>query len=421
MVEPRIARRLAAILAADVAGYSRMMGADEAGTVAALGQVWREIFNPAVAARRGRIVKMMGDGALVEFASVVDAVECAVGIQRAMAERYRAAVQPIAFRIGINLGDVVVEDDDIFGDGVNVAARLEGQAPAGGILVSDLVHSQVSGKVAIDFRDAGEVRLKNIDRPLRAWSWSADHAASRHEPAVRIDKPSIAVLPFAVMSHDPEQQFFADGLVDDILTTLSKLSGLTVIARNSSFVYKGRAVDVRQVARELHVRYVLEGSVRKSADRVRITTQLIDATTGAHVWAERFDREIDDIFAVQDEITLRLATEMQVRLTEGEHARLRYTTTSNVAAWNLWIEGLGYNRGPVTGENQMRARRRWEQALALDPGSAPLNAMLGFAHAADARFGWWDEREVALGKAEAYVERAIPRTLMLIAPAPVCW
>ena len=262
MVEPRIARRLAAILAADVAGYSRMMGADEAGTVTALGQVWREIFNPAVAARHGRIVKMMGDGALVEFGSVVDAVECAVGIQRAMAERYRGAVRPVAFRIGINLGDVVVEDGDIFGDGVNVAARLESQAPAGGILVSDLVHSQVSGKVAIDFRDAGEVRLKNIDRPLRAWSWSGDHAASRHEPAVRIDKPSIAVLPFAVMSHDPEQQFFADGLVDDILTTLSKLSGLTVIARNSSFVYKGRAVDMRQVARELHVRYVLEGSVR---------------------------------------------------------------------------------------------------------------------------------------------------------------
>jgi len=407
MVEPRIAGRLAAILAADVAGYSRMMSADEAGTVAALGQIWREIFNPAVAARHGRIVKMMGDGALVEFGSVVDAVECAVGIQRAMAERYRDAVRPIAFRIGINLGDVVFEDDDIFGDGVNVAARLEGQAPAGGILVSDLVHSQVSGKVAIDFRDAGEVRLKNIDRPLRAWSWNGDHAASRHEPTIRIDKPSIAVLPFAVMSHDPEQQYFADGLVDDILTTLSKLSGLTVIARNSSFVYKGRAVDVRQVARELHVRYVLEGSVRKSADRVRITTQLIDATSGAHVWAERFDREIDDIFAVQDEITLRLATEMQVRLTEGEHARLRYTTTSNVAAWNLWIEGLAYNRGPVTGENQMRARRCWEQALALDPSSAPLNGILGFVHVADARFGWWDEREVALEQAGAYVERAL--------------
>jgi adenylate cyclase len=409
MTEPRIARRLAAILAADVAGYSRMMSADEGGTVVALSQVWRETFNPAVAALRGRIVKMMGDGALVEFGSVVDAVECAVAVQRAMAERNLAADLPIAFRIGVNLGDVVVEGDDIFGDGVNVAARLESQAPPGGILASDLVHSQVAGKVGIDFRDAGEIRLKNIDRPLRVWRWGGDHTVPTSGPTARAAaaKPSIAVLPFAVMSHDAEQQFFADGLVDDILTTLSKLSGLTVIARNSSFVYKGRAVDVREIARELHVRYVLEGSVRKSGHRVRITAQLIDATTGAHVWAERFDRAVDDIFAVQDEITLRLATEMQVRLTEGEQARLRYTTTSNVAAWNLWIEGLAHSRGPVTGENQIRTRRCWEQALALDPNSAPLNAMLGFVHAADARFGWWDEREIALTKAQAYVDRAL--------------
>ena len=407
MTEPRIARRLAAILAADIAGYGRMIHADEAGTLAALGTIWRETFNPAVAARRGRIVKMMGDGALVEFASVVDAVECGVAIQHAMAERNRGADQAIAFRIGINLGDVVVEGDDIFGDGVNVAVRLEGQAPRGGLLVSDLVHSQVSGKVAIDFRDVGELRLKNITRPVRAWRWGGDEALARSELAMPRDKPSIAVLPFTVMSEEAEQHFFADGLVDDILTTLSKLSGLTVIARNSSFVYKGRAIDVRQVARELHVRYVLEGSVRKSEDRVRITTQLIDASTGAHVWADRFDRALGDIFAVQDEITLRLATEMQVRLTEGEHARLRYTTTTNVPAWNLWIEGLSYNRGPVTGENQIRARRCWEQALALDPNSAPLNAMLGFAHVADARFGWWDEREVAIAKSERYIERAL--------------
>ncbi|HKX09219.1 MAG TPA: tetratricopeptide repeat protein [Stellaceae bacterium] len=407
MTEPRIARRLAAILAADIAGYGRMMHADEAGTLAAIGKIWRETFNPAVAAWHGRIVKMMGDGALVEFASVVDAVECGVAIQHAMTERNRGADQAIAFRIGINLGDVLVEGDDIFGDGVNVAVRLEGQAPRGGVLVSDLVHSQVSGKVAIDFRDVGELRLKNITRPVRAWRWGGDEAPPRSELAAPRDKPSIAVLPFTVMSEEAEQHFFADGLVDDILTTLSKLSGLTVIARNSSFVYKGRAVDVRQVARELHVRYVLEGSVRKSADRARITTQLIDASTGAHVWADRFDRALVDIFAVQDEITLRLATEMQVRLTEGEHARLRYTTTTNVPAWNLWIEGLSYNRGPVTGENQIRARRCWEQALALDPNSAPLNAMLGFAHVADARFGWWDEREVAIAKSDRYIERAL--------------
>jgi adenylate cyclase len=410
MAEQRITRRLAAILAADVVGYSRMMGADEAGTLAALRRVWDETFNPAVTERGGRIVKTMGDGALVEFASVVDAVECAAAIQRAMQERNRRTEQPVLFRIGINLGDIVIEGEDIFGDGVNVAARLEAQAPQGGILASDVVHAQVAGKVGIGFVDGGEVKLKNIERPLRVWRWSGDGEAPQSSPATAHpapEKPSIAVLPFTAMSADQEQEFFADGLVEDILTTLSKLSGLSVIARNSSFAYKGRAIDVRQVARELGVRYVLEGSVRKAGSRIRITAQLVDATTGVHVWADRYDRDIDDIFAVQDEITLTLATEMQVRLTEGEQARLRYTTTSNVAAWNFWIEGLRYVRGPVTGANQINARRAWEKALALDPGSAPLNALLGFAHFADARFGWWDDRETALKKSQAYVDRAL--------------
>jgi adenylate cyclase len=412
MTEQQIARRLAAILAADVVGYSRMMGADEAGTFAALRQLWAETFNPAVAARRGRIVKTMGDGALVEFASAIDAVECAVALQRAMAERNRTAERRFEFRIGINLGDIIIDGDDILGDGVNIAARLESQAPHGGILASDVVHAQVNGKVGIRFADAGEIRLKNIDRPVHVWRWESDDPAPARGPVVsRVDDdrtmPSIAVLPFAVMSHDAEQEFFADGLVDDILTTLSKLSGLTVIARNSSFVYKGRAVDVRQVARELGVRYVLEGSVRKAGTRIRITAQLIEAVSGAHLWADRYERDIDDIFAVQDEITLTLATEMQVKLTEGEQARLRYTTTTNVAAWNLWIEGLNYNRGPVTGENQLPARRCWERALALDPNSASLNGMLGFMHFADARFGWWDERAEAVAKSTRYVERAL--------------
>ena len=415
MTEGRIARRLAAVLAADVAGYISMMGADEAGTVEALRQIWSEIFNPAVAVRRGRIVKMMGDGALVEFGSVVDAVECAVAIQHAMRERNSAARRPVAFRIGINLGEIVVEGDDIFGDGVNVAARLESRAPPGGILASDIVHNQVSGKVAVTFADAGEIKLKNIDRPLRAWRWEAGETATlpgataSFAPALPADKPSIAVLPFAVMGSDPEQEFFADGLVEDILTTLSKLSGLSVIARNSSFVYKGRAVDVRQVAQEFGVRFVLEGSVRKAANRIRITTQLIDATTGVHIWADRFDRGIDDIFAVQDEITLTLATEMQVRLTEGEPARLRYATTTNVEAWSLWIEGLNLDRRlPKSPDFHLRSRRCWEKALALDPGSAVLNAMLGDLHYSDARHGWsGEDRESALKKAETYVERAL--------------
>jgi adenylate cyclase len=413
MTEQQIARRLAAILAADVVGYSRMVGADEAGTITALRQIWTDVFNPAVAARRGRVVKTMGDGALVEFGSAVDAVECAVALQRRMAERNRSAERPFQFRIGINLGDIIIDGDDILGDGVNIAARLEGRAPQGGILLSDVVHAQVNGKIDVIFLDAGEVQLKNIERPLRVWRWDGEDASTSAPPMAHVgaaaveDKPSVAVLPFAVMSNDAEQEFFADGLVDDILTTLSKLSGLSVIARNSSFVYKARAVDVRQVARELGVRYVLEGSVRKAGSRIRITAQLIDAASGAHMWADRYDRDIDDIFALQDEITLRLATEMQVKLTEGEQARLRYTTTTNVAAWNLWIEGLNYNRGPVSGDNQIHARRCWERALALDPESAPLNAMLGFVHFADARFGWWDDRETAVLKAESYVERAL--------------
>jgi adenylate cyclase len=415
MSEPQITRRLAAILAADVAGYSGMMGRDEAGTVAALRQIWNETFNPEVAARRGRIVKTMGDGALVEFSSVVDAVECAIAIQRAMEKRNAGAELPVAFRIGVNLGDIVIEGDDIFGDGVNVASRLEGQAPQGGILISDVVQAQVDGKVSVAFADAGKIKLKNIERPVQAWRWGGGGAAtSAARPGsilvrpLDADKPSIAVLPFSAIGNDPEQEFFADGLVEDILTTLSKLSGLSVIARNSSFVYKGRAVDVRQVASELGVRYVLEGSVRKAGNRIRIAAQLIDAATGVHVWAERFDRDLSDIFALQDEITLTLATEMQVRLTEGEQARLRYTTTTNVEAWNLWIKGLNYERLPKTRESRLQNRRCWEQALALDPNSAVLNALLGDVYYSDARLGWsGEDRETALRKAEAYVARAL--------------
>jgi adenylate cyclase len=408
-----ITRRLVAILAADIAGYSRMMEADEAGTIAAMQRVWSETFNPAVAERHGRVVKMMGDGALVEFGSVVHAVECAASIQSSMGQYDVASGRPVAFRIGINLGDIVVDRDDILGDGVNVAARLEGQAPPGGILVSDSVYAQVAGKVGLTFVDAGELKLKNIDRPVRAWCWNAaESAASRSisgfASPLPADKPSIAVLPFALMGSDPEQEFFADGLVDDITTTLSKLSGLSVIARHSSFVYKERAVDVRQAARELGVQYVLEGSVRKAAERMRITTQLIDASTGVQIWAERFDRRVEDIFAVQDEITLMLATEMQVRLTEGEQARLRYTTTTNVEAWSLWIEGLNHDRRSKTRVSRLQARRCWEKALALDPGSAVLNALLGDVHYSDARLGWsGEDRETALRKAEAYVERAL--------------
>ena len=410
--DQHLTRRLAAILAADVVGYTRLMGEDETGTLLQLNLVWAKVFNPAVARYRGRIVKTMGDGALVEFGSAVDAVTCAVAIQSAMADRNASTQERgrIEFRIGVNLGEIVIESADIFGDGVNVAARLEGQAPRGGILISDLVNAQVKGKIDAIFVDAGEVSLKNVDQPLRAWRWGEVGATAAPGPTIRIGEtamPSIAVLPFSNMSGDPEQDYFADGLVEDIITTLSKLSGLRVIARSSTFVYKGRAVDVREVGRELDVRYVLEGSVRKAGNRIRITAQLIEAATGAHVWANRFDRALDDLFALQDEITLLLATEMQVRLIEGEQARLRYTTTSNVEVWNCWVQGLAHFRGPLSKDGFTNVRKYWEQAVALDPNSAPLNAALAFVHYADARFGWWDDRETALRTGAKYAERGL--------------
>ncbi len=412
MAEARPQRRLSAILAADIVGYSRLMETDEAGTLAALRDVWTDAFNPAVALHRGRVVKMMGDGALVEFASAVDAVECAVAIQQAMADHNssRPGREPVEFRIGVNLGDIIIDGDDIFGAGVNVAARLEGQAPKNGILASDAVHAQVKGKIGVAFTDAGELTLKNIETPVRVWRWAGEGAPAgtpANPPSGPGEIPSIAVLPFATMSSDPEQEFFADGLVEDIITTLSKLAGLRVIARNSTFVYKGQAVDIREAAKQLGVRYVLEGSVRKSANRIRITAQLVDANSGSHVWAERYDRAIDDIFAVQDEITLVVATEMQVKLTEGEQARLHYTTTSNVEAWTHWVQGLSYYRQAVTKEKMGRALACWERALALDPASAALNAMLGFIHYVDVRFSWWDEGETALNKAREYADRAL--------------
>ncbi len=412
MAEERLQRRLAAILSADVVGYSRLMGMDEAGTLSRLNALRRELIDPTIAAHSGRIVKLMGDGALVEFASAVDAVTCAIEIQRQLREHDAGSTKatPIQFRIGVNVGDIIIEGEDILGDGVNIAARIEGIAEPGGISISEDAWRQVQGKVAANFVDAGEQSLKNIARPVRVYHVELGKQGTT-EPIAPIlplpDKPSIAVLPFQNMSGDSEQDYFCDGLVEDIITTLSKLPGLRVIARNSSFVYKGRSVDVREAAKQLGVRYILEGSVRKSGNRVRITAQLIDAKDGTHLWAERYDRAIDDIFAIQDEITLVLATEMQVKLTEGEQARLHYTTTKNVEAWTHWVQGLSHYRGPATKENMGPARFHWEKALALDPTSAALNAMLGFMHCLDARFSWWDDRETALGKARTYTDKAL--------------
>ena len=411
--EQSIQRKLAAILVADVVGFSRLAGADEDRLLARLRALRSDLIDPIVSVHHGRMVKRTGDGAIVEFRSVVDALRCAIEIQTGMVER-NAGLPPerrIEFRIGIHLGDVVEEvDGDLMGDGVNIAARIEPIAEPGGISISEDACRQVQGKVEADFVDTGEQALKNIARAIRVFrvrlnDGRATQASASAAPAP--DKRSIAVLPFQNMSADIEQEHFCDGLVDDILTTLAKIAGLRVIARNSSFVFKGRSVDVRDAGRQLGARYVLEGSVRRSGARIRITAQLIDAEDGAHLWAERYDRPIDDIFAIQDEITLVLATEMQVKLTEGEQARLRYTTTTNVAAWTHWVQGLSHYRQSLTRENVGAARAHWEKALALDPGSATLNAMLGFIHVLDARFGWWDDRDSAAARARLYVGQAL--------------
>jgi len=409
-------QRLAAILAADAAGYSRLMSVDERATLAALDAA-RAVFRAQIESNQGRVIDTAGDSVLAVFETASGAVSAALAIQRALDEAAKdvAKERRMRFRIGVHLGDVIEKaDGTIYGDGVNIAARLQALAEPGGISVSDAVRSSVKSRAGAVFESQGEHAVKNIAEPLRVYrvKLESDSEAKPAPPAETIrlalpDMPSIAVLPFNNMSGDPEQEHFADGLVEDIITALSKLSGLSVIARNSSFVYKGKAFDVRAAAKELGVRYVLEGSVRKAGDRIRITAQLIDAASGAHLWAERYDRKLDDIFAIQDEITLILATEMAVNLTEGEQARLRVSSTTNVEAWTHWMQGMAhYRTGVPSKDNFTRVRSCWEKALALDPGSASINAMLGFVSYVDARFGWWDDRETALKKGHAYVERA---------------
>src|SRR6516164_3069521 len=328
MSEERVERRLAAILAVDVAGYSRLMGEDEEGTLAALRAARHELSDPKIAEHRSRIVKTTGDGLLVEFASVVDAVRCAVEVQREMIARNAAipAERRIEFRMGINIGDIIIEDGDIFGDGVNIAARLEALAEPGGICLSAAAHKQVRDRLDLAFDDLGEQPVKNIARPVRTYrialGASSRAALPAGAPLPLPNKPSLAVLPFQNMTGDTEQEYFVDGMVEEITTAIARLPRLFVIARNSSFTYKGKSVDVRRVARDLGVRYVLEGSVRKAGNRVRITGQLIDAGTGNHIWAERYDRKIADIFAVQDEIAQNVAASIEPRLYAAENIRI---------------------------------------------------------------------------------------------------
>jgi TolB-like protein len=355
----QVERRLAAILAADVVGYSRLMGADEGGTHARLKALRQELIDPKIAEHRGRVVKRTGDGALVEFASAVDAVRCAVEIQQVMAARNRdiAEAQRIEFRVGINLGDVIVEEGDLFGDGVNIAARLEGLAQPGGVCISDVVHQMVRARLDLAFEDLGEQRVKNIALPVRVWHWANDappvSSAEQFAAPLLPNKPSLAVLPFDNLSRDPEQEYFSDGLTEDLITDLSQLSALFVTSRHAVFQYKGRPAPPRQVANDLGVRYVLEGSVRRAANRVRINAQLIDATTGFHLWAQRYDRDFEDIFNLQDEIVHTIVAALDVRLTARERAGIerRYTD-------NLELSTCSYRRGTGIGGVRQRGPHR---------------------------------------------------------------
>ena len=389
-------RRLAAILAADVVGFSKLVQADETAALDSLKSIWNEVFYPSAATRRGRIFKLMGDGALAEFSSAVDAVECAVEIQQALRLR-EASGPPMQFRIGVHMGDIVVDGDDILGDGVNIAARLETAAPPGGVLVSDLVHSQVAGKISFEFADAGTIHPKNIATPLRVWRWESDSAPPSpiSEPRERL---SIAVLPFNNMSADPEQEFLADGISEDIITGLSKIRWFLVIARNSTFTYKGQAVDVTRVARELGVRYVLEGSVRKGGNRIRVTAQLIDATTGLHVWAERYDRELDDIFDLQDEITRTIVGRVEPEIGAAERERAANRRTDNLGAWECYQRGLRY-MWDYGREEHSRALEMLTRATELDPNFSTAYAHLCYTYYEGVVMGWPDDpdHDLALG------------------------
>jgi len=384
MAEARVERRLAAILAADIAGYSRLMGVDEEGTLSTLKACRRELIDPKMAEHHGRVVKTTGDGTLVEFASAVDATRCAVEIQRAMAERNAAIPEDrrVEFRIGINVGDIIVDEGDIYGDGVNIAARVESLASPGAICLSEDAYKQIKGKLSLDVSDMGEQHLKNITQPVRVYGVRLNDVPARLALALP-DKPSIAVLPFQNMSGDPEQEYFCDGITEDIITELSRFSDLFVIARNSSFQYKDRAIDLRQVGRELGVRYVLEGSIRRSVDRVRITAQLVDAGTGAHRWAERYDRELKDVFAIQDEVARTIAAILAAHVNKAEAERALLRPPSTWQAYDYYMRGAAAWVSFLSSwkiENLKKTRQWLEGSLSVDSKYARAYALLASTH-----------------------------------------
>ncbi len=413
MTGARVERRLAAILAADVVGYSRLMGRDEEGTLARLKDCRRSLVDPKIAEHRGRIVKTTGDGMLIEFASAVDAVRCALNVQRAMAQANSTVPEDmrIAFRIGINVGDIIIDNDDIFGDGVNIAARLEAIAEPGGICISDDSHRQVRGKIEIAWDDLGPQSLKNIAEPIRVWrALLNDGAATPRAAAVPAsldvpDKPSIAVLPFTNMSGDPEQEYFADGMVEDIITALSRMTWLFVIARNSSFTYKGKAVDVKKVGRELGVRYVLEGSVRKAGNKVRITGQLIDASTGAHLWANRFDGGLEDVFDLQDEVTTDVVSAIAPKVEQAEMERARHKPTESLAAYDYFLRGMARIYDGTRDAN-IDALKNFERATEIDPNFASAFGMCAYCYVWRKANGWLADKNHAIAETERLARTA---------------
>ena len=408
MTTQEVKRKLTAILSADVKGYSRLMEEDEVGTIRTL-NAYKEVMATFIQHYHGRVVDAPGDNLLAEFASVVDAVQCAVEIQKELKTRNAELPENrrMEFRIGVNLGDVVEEEDKIYGDGVNVAARVEGFAEGGGICISGSVHEQVENKVAVGFEYLGEHMVKNITRPVRVYRVIPQPGVA-HEMDKRLElqeKPSIAVLPFVNMSGDPEQEYFSDGITEDLITDLYKISGLFVIARHSVFTYKGKAVRVDQVGRELAVRYVLEGSVRKAGSRVRITAQLVDTLTGGHLWAERYDRDLKDIFALQDEVTQKIVESLAVRLTKREEDRLARKYTDNLEAYDLVLRGLEFYFR-FTQEANVKAREIFQKVVDFEPQYALAHSRLGWTYLREWSFGW-TQNPGSLERAFELAKRAI--------------
>ena len=407
-------RRLAAILVADVVGYSRLIRADEEGTLTALKAVRSDLIDPRIAEHNGRIVKLMGDGMLAEFRSAVDAVRAAIEVQDSLALRNAGFPRDkrIELRVGVNLGDVVIDGTDIQGDGVNVAARLEGLANPGEVCISEAVHEQVRNRLDLVFEDLGGRKVKNIDEPVRVWRWAANAGARALGPANTDErpplpeKPSIAVLPFDNMSGDSEQEYFSDGITEDIITALARWRSFPVIARNSTFTYKNKAVKVQDVARGLGVRYVLEGSVRKEGKRVRITAQLIDANTGHHIWAERYDRDLDDVFALQDEITQRIAATLEPTLVRAELTRSKAKQPGNLDAWDYYLRGRSHLH-EFTKEGAARGREMFERAIELDPTYSQAFADLAWTHSRDLLLEHTRDREGSMAKLYGAAQRAV--------------